>query len=117
MVGHVNLAIAVLVIVWLLFFRLPVKSAGRIWLPMFVAVLAASSIVQIPASYRMCTNERVCAQKARGDVAAAREHERAEKTQREEPDYMPPPGYGPSTEVNTIANSIPPEHAQQNPRP
>jgi len=105
------------VIAWLLFFHLPVDGAGRIWLPTFAAVLAAFSAVQIPASRRVRTHERVRAQKAREDAAAARERERAEKAQRKEPGYMPPPGYGPGTEVDTIADSIPPQHARQSPHP
>ena len=94
-----------------------VDGAGRIWLPTFAAVLAAFSAVQIPASRRVRTHERVRAQKAREDAAAARERERAEKAQRKEPGYMPPPGYGPGTEVDTIADSIPPQHARQSPHP
>jgi len=116
-VGHVNLAVAVLVVAWLLFFHLPVDGAGRIWLPTFAAVLAAFSAVQIPASRRVRTNERMRAQKAREDAAALRERERAEKARRKEPGYMPPPGYGPGTEVDTIADSIPPQHARQSPHP
>lgn len=117
-VGHVNLAVAVLVIAWLLFFHLPVEGAGRIWLPTFAAVLAAFSAVQIPASRRVRTNERERAQKARDEAAAARERQRTETTaERKEPAYMPPPGYGPGTEVDTIADSIPPQHSRQSPHP
>jgi hypothetical protein len=114
--GHVNLAVAVLVIAWLLFFHLPVDGAGRIWLPTFAAVLALFSAVQIPASRRVRTNERERAQKARDEAAATRERQRTE-TERNEPAYMPPPGYGPGTEVDTIADSIPPQHARQSPHP
>ena len=99
-----------------LFFHLPVDGAGRIWLPTFAAVLALFSAVQIPASRRVRTNERERAQKARDEAAATRERQRTE-TERNEPAYMPPPGYGPGTEVDTIADSIPPQHARQSPHP
>lgn len=61
-IGHVNLAVAVLVIAWLLFFHLPVEGAGRIWLPTFAAVLAAFSAVQIPASRRVHQRARARAE-------------------------------------------------------
>ncbi|MHA6832987.1 hypothetical protein [Ralstonia pseudosolanacearum] len=115
-VGHVNLAVAVLVIAWLLFFHLPVDGAGRIWLPTFAAVLALFAAVQIPASRRVRHTERERATKAREEAAATRERERG-GAERKEPAYMPPPGYGPGTEVDTIADSLPPQHARQSPHP
>ncbi|MER8124708.1 hypothetical protein ABS198_20725, partial [Acinetobacter baumannii] len=66
--GNVNLACAVLIIVWLVFFDLPVSGAGRIWLPVLAAVMALFAAVEIPAAAAVVRREK--AQRAAARDAA-----------------------------------------------
>lgn len=45
MAGPVNLACALLIAAWLIFFDLPVQGAGRIWLGLLAAMLAFFALV------------------------------------------------------------------------
>jgi predicted membrane-bound spermidine synthase len=56
--GNVNLACAVLIIVWLVFFDLPVTGAGRIWLPILAALMALFAAIEIPASASVVRREK-----------------------------------------------------------
>ncbi|KAA0179812.1 hypothetical protein FX016_17185 [Cupriavidus gilardii] len=129
MAGPVNLASAVLIAAWLLFFDLPVQGAGRIWLGLLAAMLAFFALVQIPLAKRIRNREREELLRREAELAAANRSAAATPTihptpspeVRREPVITPPPGYGPGTEVVTdvepVDTSIAPHHARQNPHP
>ncbi len=128
-VGQVNLASAILIVAWMIFFELPLQGAGKIWLPTLAVMLAFFAIVQIPAAKKVRNRERE--QKLREREA----HDAQKETRKEpgaapaagqttspenrrEPVITPPPGYGPGTEVATepVTEDTPSaHHARQNP--
>lgn len=126
-VGQVNLASALLIAGWLIFFGLPLEGAGKIWLPTLTVVLAFFAVVQIPAAKKVRNRERE--QKLRqelntqsdtrkepGVAPSARQTPSPES--RREPVITPPPGYGPGTEVMTepaTEDTPSAHHARQNP--
>ncbi|CAG2127227.1 hypothetical protein LMG31506_00392 [Cupriavidus yeoncheonensis] len=128
--GYVNLASALLIVSWMVFLDLPLEGAGKVWVPMLVAVLGFFALVQIPAAKRVRNRERQL--KAERELQQATEASdprtqpgparRAQTTpfpdNRREPVITPPPGYGPGTEVTTepAPEDTPPvHHARQNP--
>lgn len=129
MAGPVNLASAVLIAAWLIFFDLQVQGAGRIWLGLLAAMLAFFALVQIPLAKRIRHREREELLRREAELAAANRpapaaptiHPSPSPEVRREPVITPPPGYGPGTEVVTdvepVDTSIAPHHARQNPHP
>lgn len=128
--GYVNLASALLILSWLVFLELPLEGAGKVWVPILVAMLGFFALVQIPAAKRVRNRER--------QLKAERELQQATETNdqrsqsgpsrraqtstfpdnRREPVITPPPGYGPGTEVTTEPepeDTPPAHHARQNP--
>ncbi|TMS58799.1 hypothetical protein MW7_008850 [Imbroritus primus] len=115
--GNVNLACAVLIIVWLVFFDLPVSGAGRIWLPVLAAVMALFAAVEIPAAAAVVRREKA-------QRAAAREAT-VDTTPTGVPVTPAPATLDPTwrdpvfthdvTPVN--ADSTQSDHARQNPHP
>lgn len=57
-VGWVNLASALLIGGWLMFFQLPVQGAGRIWLPVLAVMLGFFAVLQLPLAARVRNRER-----------------------------------------------------------
>jgi len=127
-VGKVNLASAVLILAWVLFFDMQLQVAGKIWLAGLSVVLIFFALVQIPAARRVHLREkqqreqeaeaRKGQKKPSGVASGARQTN--DPDYRQEPVITPPPGYGPGTEVVTepAPEVTPPaNHARQNPHP
>ncbi len=128
--GYVNLASALLIVSWMVFLELPLEGAGKVWVPILVAMLGFFALVQIPAAKRVRNRERQLkaerelqqateASDPRTQTGAVRRPQTSQyPDNRREPVITPPPGYGPGTEVTAEPepeDSPPAHHARQNP--
>lgn len=120
-VGNVNLACAVLIIVWLVFFELPVTGAGRIWLPILAAVMALFAALEIPAATSVVRREKAREQDALLAQRNAREADaQAAANAATSPVHPDPYRQDPVLMHDVTPVSTDPthtDHARQNPHP
>ncbi len=119
--GNVNLACAILIIVWLVFFELPVTGAGRIWLPILAAVMALFAAVEIPAASAIVRKEKARKEIARHDAGTDTDSlHQPESSHPAKPipsdPYRRDPVLVPNASTETTDRPLP-DHARQNPHP